>query len=162
MFFKFTFNILFLKILFIYSEREREWEAEIQAEGEAGSMQGGQHRTRSRVSRITPQAAGSAKPLRCRGCPRFYLFETEIARVQVGRRERNRIPSWAGSQTSGLDPRSRRQMLDQLRHPGAPMLWFSIPCQGVPSCLCVCTFTRVCWHSAKARASIFVIFSLLW
>ena len=42
---------LFLKILFIYS-----WERE--AEGEAGSLQGARHRTRSWVSRITPRAEG--------------------------------------------------------------------------------------------------------
>ena len=52
----------------IYRE-EREREAETQAEGEAGSMQGAQHGTPSRVSRITPQAAGGAKPLRKRDCP---------------------------------------------------------------------------------------------
>ena len=36
--------------LFIYSERE----AETQAQGEAGSMQGAQRGTRSQVYRITP------------------------------------------------------------------------------------------------------------
>ena len=38
-------------------------EAETQAEGEAGSMQGTHRGTRSRVSRITPWAEGSTKPL---------------------------------------------------------------------------------------------------
>ena len=33
------------------------------AEGEAGSMEGAQHGTRSWVSRITPGAEGGAKPL---------------------------------------------------------------------------------------------------
>ena len=50
-------------------EREREKEAETQAEEEAGSMQGARRGTRSRVSKITPWAAGGAKPLRHRGCP---------------------------------------------------------------------------------------------
>ena len=39
-------------------DTEREREAETQAEGEAGSMQGAQHGIRSRVSRITPRAKG--------------------------------------------------------------------------------------------------------
>ena len=43
--------------LFIH-ERHREREAKTQAEGEAGSMQGAQCRTRSRDSRITPWAEG--------------------------------------------------------------------------------------------------------
>ena len=47
----------------------REREAETQAEGEAGSTQGARHGTRFRVSRITPRAAGGAKPLRHGGCP---------------------------------------------------------------------------------------------
>ena len=50
-------------------EREREREAETQVEGEAGSTQGARGGTRSQVSRITPQAAGGAKPLRHRGRP---------------------------------------------------------------------------------------------
>ena len=40
----------------IVTERERE--AETQAEGEAGSMQGAQRGIRSRVSRIAPWAKG--------------------------------------------------------------------------------------------------------
>ena len=51
------------------TEREREREAETQAEGEAGSMQGARRGTRSQVSRITPWAAGGAKPLSHQGCP---------------------------------------------------------------------------------------------
>ena len=41
----------------------RERGAETQAEGEAGSMQGARHGTRSWVSRIIPWAEGGAKPL---------------------------------------------------------------------------------------------------
>ena len=58
--------------LFIHErhrEGEREREADTQAEGEAGSVQGTRSGTRSQVSRITPWAAGGAKPLRHRGCP---------------------------------------------------------------------------------------------
>ena len=49
--------------------REREREAENQAEGEEGSTQGARCGTRSRVSRITAQAEGNAKPLSHLGCP---------------------------------------------------------------------------------------------
>ena len=42
---------------------ERERDAETQAKGEAGSTQGAQRGTRSRVSRITPWAEGGAKLL---------------------------------------------------------------------------------------------------
>ena len=58
----------------IVTERERE--AETQAEGEAGSMQGARRGTRSRVSRITPWAEGGAKPLSQLGCPISQTFKT--------------------------------------------------------------------------------------
>ena len=51
------------------TDTQREREAETQAEGEAGSLQGAQRGTGSLVSRITPQAKGGAKPLGHRGCP---------------------------------------------------------------------------------------------
>ena len=56
------------------TERERKREAETQAEGEAGSTQGAGFGTRSQVPRITPWAAGGAKPLRHQGCPRQNQF----------------------------------------------------------------------------------------
>ena len=68
----------FFKILFIYSREthtEREAQTQAEGEGEAGSMQGAQCRTRSRLSRIIPQAAGRAKPLSHQGCPPPILFE---------------------------------------------------------------------------------------
>ena len=66
---EFLMHCLF-KILFIYSwETQREWEAETQAEGEAGSMQGDRHGIRSWVSRITPWGEGGANPLSHPGCP---------------------------------------------------------------------------------------------
>ena len=37
-------------------------------------MQWARHGTPSRVSRITPRAAGGAKPLRHRGCPNLLIF----------------------------------------------------------------------------------------
>ena len=57
----------------IVTERERE--AETQAEGEAGSMQGAQRGIRSRVSRIAPWAKGrhqTAAPPRDPPFPRSY------------------------------------------------------------------------------------------
>ena len=60
------------KILFIHEQHreEREKEAQTQGEREAGSMQGAQRGTPSRVSRIRPWAEGGAKPLSHLGCPR--------------------------------------------------------------------------------------------
>ena len=55
-------------------EREKEREAETQAEGEVGSMQGAQSGTQSWVSRIRPQAEGSAKLLGHWGCPNNFIF----------------------------------------------------------------------------------------
>ena len=55
-------------------DTERERLRHTQAEGEAGSMQGALRGTRSWVPRITPWAAGGAKPLHHRGCPRICLI----------------------------------------------------------------------------------------
>ena len=49
--------------------RDTERKAETQAEEEAGSIQGARRGTQSRVPRITPRAAGGAKPLCHGGCP---------------------------------------------------------------------------------------------
>ena len=54
--------------------RDTERLAETQAEGEAGSLQGAQRGTQSRVSRITPQAEGGAKLLSHQGCPSFFIL----------------------------------------------------------------------------------------
>ena len=62
-------SFFFFKDFIYLFMRDTERETETQAEGEAGSMQGARRGTRSRVSRITPQAAGGTKPLRHRGCP---------------------------------------------------------------------------------------------
>ena len=53
--------------------RVREREAETQAEGEAGSMQGARRGTRSQVSRIRPWAEGGGKPLSHPGCPASFI-----------------------------------------------------------------------------------------
>ena len=52
--------------------RDTEREAETQAEGEAGSMQGARRGTGFQVSRIMPWAEGGAKPLSHLGCPHVY------------------------------------------------------------------------------------------
>ena len=49
--------------------RDTQREAETQAEGEAGSMQGAPCRTRSQDSGIMPWAEGGAKLLSYPGCP---------------------------------------------------------------------------------------------
>ena len=58
-------------------DTERERQSETQAEGEAGFMQGAQHGTRSRVSRITLWAEGRTKPLSHPGIPFAVQFFTE-------------------------------------------------------------------------------------
>ena len=72
----------FFKILFIYSW-ETQREAETQAEGEAGSMQGPRCGTRSRVSRITPQAKGGAKLLSHWGCPIPWVLTNVCSLVTI-------------------------------------------------------------------------------
>ena len=59
----------------------REREAQTQAEGEAGSMQGARRGTRSWVSRITPWAKGGAKLLSHPSCPEgiFFFFPEGIS-----------------------------------------------------------------------------------
>ena len=71
-----SFFFFFLKIyLFIYLfMRDTERKAETQEEGEAGSMQGARHGTRSCDSRITPWTEGGAKPLSHWGCPKYQPF----------------------------------------------------------------------------------------
>ena len=73
-FFNFLKRLVFLKILFIYSW-QTEKEAETQAEGEEGSMQGARCGTISWDSRITPWAEGGAKLLSHLGCPFFKFFK---------------------------------------------------------------------------------------
>ena len=66
------FFFFYLKILFIH-ERHRDRERQRHRQrGETGPMQGAQHGTLSRVSRVTPWAEGGAKPLSHQGCPRLY------------------------------------------------------------------------------------------
>ena len=57
-------------------DTQRDREADTQAEGEAGSMQGARHGTPSPVSRITLQAEGSVKPLSHLGCPKIHFEVT--------------------------------------------------------------------------------------
>ena len=53
--------------------RDTQREAQTQAEGEAGSMQGARRGTQSWDPRITPWAKGSAKPLSHPGIPVVVL-----------------------------------------------------------------------------------------
>ena len=81
--FKETLMIFFKDFIYLFieiqRERKREREAETQAEGEAGSLQRARRGTRSRVSRITPWAAGGAKPLGHWGCPETLMInKTQI------------------------------------------------------------------------------------
>ena len=55
--------------------RDTERKEETQADGEAGSMQETRRGTRSRVSRITPWAEGSTKPLSPPGLPPTHLLK---------------------------------------------------------------------------------------
>ena len=74
--------LLFFKDFIYLFMKERE--AETQAEGEAGSMQGAQCGTRSRVSRITPWAEGGAKPLHHPGPPATYISDEAAEDLQIG------------------------------------------------------------------------------
>ena len=65
----FTTFFHFFKRFYLFIHRHTHREAETQADEEAGSTQGARRGTRSQVSRITPWAAGSTKPLHHRGCP---------------------------------------------------------------------------------------------
>ena len=65
-----SFKILFIYLLMRDTERERE--AETQEEGEAGSMQGAQRGTWSRISTITPWADG--QPLSHPGAPMITIY----------------------------------------------------------------------------------------
>ena len=67
--------IFFKDFIYLFIETEGERGAETQAEGEAGIIQRAWHGTRSRVSRITPWAAGIAKPLHHQGCPKMIILK---------------------------------------------------------------------------------------
>ena len=58
--------------------RDTHTEAETQAEGEAGSMQGARRGTRSWVSRITPWAKGGAKLLSHQAALFQFLYGAHI------------------------------------------------------------------------------------
>ena len=58
--------------------RDREREAETQAEGEAGSMQEAWCGTQSQVSRTTPRAEGGAKLLGHWGCPHTDISDSNL------------------------------------------------------------------------------------
>ena len=63
-----SFYFFFKDFIYLFM-RDTDRKAETQAEGEAGSLQGARCGTQSQVSRITPWAKGSDKPLSHPGCP---------------------------------------------------------------------------------------------
>ena len=77
----------------------RERDAEIQAEGEAGSMQGARHGTRSWDSRIRPWAKGDAKPLSHQGCPYGCVYcpiWQELCLIHASSPEARTMPEHVG------------------------------------------------------------------
>ena len=66
---------IFFFFFFVIHERHTEREAETQAEGEVGSIQGAQCGTWSQVSRIIPWAEGSTKLLSHPGCPKGIIYK---------------------------------------------------------------------------------------
>ena len=62
-------SIIFFNDFIYLFMRDTQREAETQAEGEAGSMQGARRRPRSRAPRTMSQAESSTKPLSHPGCP---------------------------------------------------------------------------------------------
>ena len=84
MFMKFGSSCLIVGSFFLFCffiQRQREREREAGREAEAGSLQGALCGTWSWVSRITPQAAGGAKPLRHQGCPDCRKLITWLQRL---------------------------------------------------------------------------------
>ena len=74
----------FLRFYLFIHERPREKETQAQAVGEAGSMRGIRRGTRSQVSRFTPWAESSTKPLSHLGCPGIgFLLVTDISLLTV-------------------------------------------------------------------------------
>ena len=61
-------------------EKEREREAETQADGEAGSMPGARHRTRSWDSRIAPWAKGRCQTAEPPRDPPIIILKTNRLR----------------------------------------------------------------------------------
>ena len=94
--------------------RETQREAETQAEGEAGSMQGAGRGTRSRVSKIRPWADHRAKPLGHRTGTALmnlfffkyfiYLFMRDTQREAETGRGRSRLPARSQLWDLILDP----------------------------------------------------------
>ena len=78
---------------------------------------GARRGTQPWVSRITPRAAGGAKPLRHRGCPKVYLFiydrererERERGRDTGGGRSRFHAGSLTWDSIPGLQDRALGQ-----------------------------------------------------
>ena len=103
--------------------RDRERERERQAEGEAGSMQGAQCGTRSRVSRIMPWAEGGAKSLSHPGCPqmafdkgKLWLINSLFKYASVG------IPGWHSGLVPAFGPERDPEDLGSNPTSGSPCM----------------------------------------
>ena len=75
--------------------RDPEREAETQAEGDAGSMQGARCGTRSQDPRVTPRAEGRHPTTEPPGAPNALIFNTDVQtdsgeNILVERRELDR------------------------------------------------------------------------
>ena len=69
------YSYFFKDFIYLFiRDTHKEREADTQAEGEVGPMQGAQCGTQSRVSRIMPWAEGGAKLLSHLGCPKFCVL----------------------------------------------------------------------------------------
>ena len=86
--------------------RDTEREAETQAEGEAGSMQGARCGTWSWVCRITPWAKGGTKLLSHRGCPIPFITYSQpcVPKVRFLKRHVSLLKvDWVVYKSDGLD-----------------------------------------------------------
>ena len=146
-------------------DTDREREAETQAEGEAGSMQGARYGTRTPVSRVTPWAEGSAKPLSHLGCP--YL---KCSAATYGwwpscwTEQLFRGPAHMLKLSLGCSPALRPSQ-------GASPLWGSVSFSKAPFTASVMERSRVrprspcsrllgCWHSGTASLSPWIVWQL--
>ncbi|XP_048949588.1 fms-related tyrosine kinase 3 ligand isoform X8 [Canis lupus dingo] len=111
---------------------QREREAETQAEGEAGSMQGAQRGIRSQVSRIAPWAKGRCQTAAPPRDPNFFYFlihDRERKKERQRHRQREK-QSPCREPDAGLDPGSPesgpgpKAGAKPLSHPGIPRFYF--------------------------------------
>ena len=112
----------FLKILFIYSWKT-EWEAEIQAEEDAGSLQGALHRTHSPDPASHPEPKTEAQPLSHPGVPPnsflkiLFIYSWEMHRERQRHRQREKQAPSTRSPTCDSIPGLQYRALSQRQAP---------------------------------------------